>query len=437
MKKILFGYLAFITLSSIAHGQERLDTKIYPIVGKLCPDVTLHNIAYYKKKQAKISDFRGQWLVLDFWNKNCGSCVASFPETNAMQRKFQGKVQFMLVGIQDPEGEIETMYKAFRKRERLVIPCDFDSLLSNDWAIYNCPHIIVVDDKGIVQAITNMLDSTDVQTLLEGSRPVLAGTYTSDQSVIKVPVNFDSNDFILRSVFTKWNPSTQTQHIPHQIDMYTLSPKLFPKGNFQLSGMPLSFFYYYAFFGVSGWWGSKDTALYGKVSNKLILDIKDSSLFQYSYRGDGKNLFAYSLTLPPNRCSKEEMEKAMQEDLERIFGFKTSIENRLCECWKLVARPNADRQLKTKGGQSKLNWPITRVRITMTNEPEKTLVKFVGDFLRDIPLIDETGITSNIDITLDCIDFDQLRASLRKYGLDLVPGEKLMKVIVVRDADSH
>jgi hypothetical protein len=51
-------------------------------------------------------------------------------------------------------------------------------------------------------------------------------------------------------------------------------------------------------------------------------------------------------------------------------------------------------------------------------------------------LINETGISENIDIDLSsCIltDLGGLKRSLRKYGLDIVPSAKMMKVLVVKD----
>jgi hypothetical protein len=43
--------------------------KCYPEVGKPCPDFTLNNVAYYSKKKVSLNDFKGKWLILDFWNK--------------------------------------------------------------------------------------------------------------------------------------------------------------------------------------------------------------------------------------------------------------------------------------------------------------------------------------------------------------------------------
>jgi hypothetical protein len=82
MKKVLFGLMALIGFSCVINAQGNDEAKCYPEVGKPCPDFTLHNIEYYSKKEASVKDFRGKWLILDFWNKGCGACIASFPKIN-------------------------------------------------------------------------------------------------------------------------------------------------------------------------------------------------------------------------------------------------------------------------------------------------------------------------------------------------------------------
>lgn len=54
----------------------------------------------------------------------------------------------------------------------------------------------------------------------------------------------------------------------------------------------------------------------------------------------------------------------------------------------------------------------------------------------DAPFIDKTGIEGNIDFELDAVftDMKDVKRGLQKIGLDLVPGVKEMKVVVIRDA---
>ena len=140
MKRItLISFMIFGI--SLLFGQTS-NTVVYPEVGKPCPDFMLRNITCYPKQQATLKDFFGKWLVLDFWNKGCGACVASFPKTSALQKEFNEKVQFMLVGIEDKENKIQPMYAKYREKENLIMPCAFDSLLANRFDVFSAPFIV-------------------------------------------------------------------------------------------------------------------------------------------------------------------------------------------------------------------------------------------------------------------------------------------------------
>ncbi len=52
----------------------------------------------------------------------------------------------------------------------------------------------------------------------------------------------------------------------------------------------------------------------------------------------------------------------------------------------------------------------------------------------DLLVLDETGITKNVDLHLGTIqDLQALRKSLQKYGLDLVEGERSVQMLVITE----
>src|SRR5688572_9535860 len=69
----------------------------YPEVGDANLEFALTNIRYFSKKEASLADFKGKWLIVDFWTRWCPACIASFPKVDELKKKFEGKVQFILV----------------------------------------------------------------------------------------------------------------------------------------------------------------------------------------------------------------------------------------------------------------------------------------------------------------------------------------------------
>lgn len=423
----------------------------YPEIGKPMPDFTLTNIEYYPKKQATLKDFKGKWLLLDFWNEACGACVASFPRSNEMQKKFRDKLQIMLIGIPKPNNIIRKLYATYREHEDLVLPCAFDGMLNRKFQINDAlPYIILVDDKGIVRTITSRVHSEDMEAFFAGQDPKLDRVYRRNEEApkdkkfpfdIRKPFLIAGNggydtSFLFRSILSIWNPTSQQQYLSGGVTDDDAK-----NGSFQVMAAPLEMLYSYAYFGL-GWLpggDARDTLNYGKVYPHLVLEIKDSSAFRYSYKnGIAKNWFNYSLIIPPNKDgTTESLRKAMQRDLQNYFGFEARIETRDCPCWKLVALPDAEVKLKSQGGVRSITG-TPRSGFEAKNYAFKEISKAIIYNLDGVFLFDETGININVDIKLEYVQnhLDDLNKALQVYGLDLVETTRPMKVLVIRDKDN-
>jgi len=442
--RCLQSVFAIIVLITQVKGQA-LDTLSYPEVGKPMPDLMIRNIAYYPKKQAAIGDFRGKWLLLDFWDIHCGACIRSFPRMNRIQQKFGKQLQVMMVGVQDPENKTKPLFDKYREGEHLTFPCAFDSTLAQRLDLYYMPHAIVIDDKGIVRSIVLSIDTGQIREFLDGKSPVLEQTYRrmKDYDTIvdrRIPFNKNkpflvsgngNNDttFLFRSLLSEWNRNIQ-------FELPGLNEAV-GTGCFQVLGATADWLYNYAYLGASTC-EPRDTVLYGKYFDRPVLEIKDSALFKYSRR------YCYSLIRPSAGNSTKIMQEAMQRDLMNYFGFHACIEIRKFPYWRLIAQPEAKDKLRTKGKGAYAKELSPSIGWIMSNHSMGGLMDCIRrnnpgrDRLTNIYL-DETGINSNIDITLDCImnDLDDLRKALKTNGLDLVKGEKEMQVVVIRDGGEN
>lgn len=179
--------------------------------GDYFPDVVLDGIRDFSAEKVSLKDYRGKWVFLDFWSKNCGACISSFPHINALQKKFNGQVQYFLVGKEDPENEIRKKYDRFKKTLNLEIAHTFDSSLFKRLDISTCPYVIIIDPKGQVYDFTIGLTADNITTLLSGKQPLLTKAYREHESrplqydLDKDAVSDDST-LIFKSALNKWNP---------------------------------------------------------------------------------------------------------------------------------------------------------------------------------------------------------------------------------------
>jgi hypothetical protein len=173
---------------------------------------------------------------------------------------------------------------------------------------------------------------------------------------------------------------------------------------------------------------------YGKFWPQPILELRDSSDFVFK-TNSAMNTYNYSLIVPNRKNSLTYMQQIMQRDLSAYFGHEAIAEERMMPCWNLVATEGAKKKLKSSGRKfSKI--PTDRTDILLTDKPVSSLVEqLYFCFAKENPIIDLTGISTNIDIYVAGVksDFQDIRAGLRKNGLDLVKSEKKMKVVVIRD----
>jgi peroxiredoxin len=440
--KITAWTLLTLQFSGILFAQQ----KDYPEVGKPCPDFKLMDITHYHDRTASLHDFKGKWLVLDFWNRGCMGCVESFPKMNSLYKECRDKMELISVGYtgsqyykSSDDKIIRNLYSKLQQRLNLEIPEAFDSTMFHQFGIEGCPYIVIVNPNGIVKAITISVTAQDMKELISGNTPELEPALNKWQSEdrddlfdFKKPLLVDNNggsdsDFLFRSLLTKFH-----QPIPF-LNTYYFVPS--PKNNeVRLAGLTVSNLYQIAYGDTVIPFPQSQTSCYGEWWLKPILEVADTSVF---YRGRGEEgLYCYDLIVPPAMANRLYMKEMMKQDLKNYFGYDVKVEKRIMPYWRLIATPDAEKILKTKGGK-----PIWEgdglTKLGFTNQPVSNLIKALwARHQSEPPFIDETSITTNLDLTLAGFlkDVPDLKILLQKNGLDLVEGRKEMNVIVIRDS---
>src|SRR5690606_18660299 len=125
-------------------------------------------------------------------------------------------------------------------------------------------------------------------------------------------------------------------------------------------------------------------------------------------------------------------------DLEKAFGYVVTREKRDVPC--AVLKKRKDGLLSTRGGVP--FGESSNFYITLRNQPFSKLISSLDYYLpkHDFRfVIDETGITGNIDINIEAYlrDTEAVAKEVKKYGLDLVVEKRSVDMWVIRDGQSE
>lgn len=434
---IIISVVLYVCAPFVLFGKNVQRQKNYPVVGERCPDFTLSYIKQYSKPQATLNDFKGKWLLLDFWSKGCTGCIMAFPKVNALNDSFKKVLQVVLVGKSDNNLNkgIDKMYEKVRVMKGITLPAAFDSAIFEQFGIQGVPHMVLIDPNGIVKTVTygDQINANKFRALLEGKpvtfmhKPSLHEEEETDSTKKNIGQPDEYPDMLLGSFLSRWKEGKKISYSTLRHSVH------FNRGTFKLQGADLLELYKLAYIDRTSWLFGD--SLYYRLSKFPVYELADATPFEYDW-DTGKGLYDYYLRRPGETLTVPYLQEIMKQDLKQLFGYEVSIEKRKVPYWKLVASEAARKKLATQNGTKHFSYNFTGYKAV--NMPVKVIISqiLLDHHDREPVIADSTGITGNIDITFDALmtDFDDIKRELQRHGLRLEKDTMEMEVMVFRDA---
>lgn len=131
------------------HGAESSLFEVrFLSVGKAAPEFEGADLA---GKAAKLSDFRGKVVVLDFWTTNCVPCRAMIPHERQMVQRFSDK-PFALISVSaDPEKDLVTRFLKSESMPWTHWWVGEKAPILDKWNVRLFPTIYVIDARGTIR----------------------------------------------------------------------------------------------------------------------------------------------------------------------------------------------------------------------------------------------------------------------------------------------
>jgi thiol-disulfide isomerase/thioredoxin len=110
-----------------------------------------------------LEQLKGKVVLLEFWFKNCGPCIAAVPELNGLKNKYNG-LPFELIGINAEDTQKDALWFVEKRKVSYTTVYEGNET-AKIYGISGYPTTVLLDKKGIV-LYAGVFDKERIENLI-------------------------------------------------------------------------------------------------------------------------------------------------------------------------------------------------------------------------------------------------------------------------------
>ncbi|AMV17595.1 TlpA family protein disulfide reductase [Planctomyces sp. SH-PL14] len=167
--QLIFGQAVEVAAATLPYHQWKLHPAVEPLVaqdmgggedgrpagtesalvGKPAPDFHLDLLAGGK---FKLSESKGQIVVLDFWATWCGPCMQTMPLVEEAMAKFDpAQVRLVTVNLEEPAANVKAVLE--RHKMNVAVAMDQDGVTARKYEANAIPQTVIIDREGKIHRL--------------------------------------------------------------------------------------------------------------------------------------------------------------------------------------------------------------------------------------------------------------------------------------------
>jgi thiol-disulfide isomerase/thioredoxin len=430
-KKLILPFILFLMFFLYALV-ERVSSQ--PLnIGDRLPEMMLSGLVNFPQQTASLSSFKAKLLIIDFWQTNCGTCVASISKLEALKKEFGDSIKFLMVTPEDERNVSEFLRKrsSFLHITNVIPGVTGDIILHELFPHLLEPHLIWIDEKSVVRYVTGSEEMVPDNIRKFFNNQDLQLREKTDSML---DIAYDQPLFTNPSVAGKF-PLQYYSILGNYLPLKPGATLMADKSTIKVFNMPIKSMYQIAYDDCA----NNINGVIGIAPNRTFLEVPDTTKYvmEVNSRQVTANMYCYELVAPTT--SRDTLRMLMREDLKRYFNLEARMEKRKITC--LVISADDTTLLSANSTVKRFGKGYNMYSVDAPNEPFwEFIFGLAFDYLvrSPYPILDETGIKGKVNLHFDAKmdDWKSIATGLKKYSVKMRLEEREIPVLVIKEKTS-